>query len=374
MKKRNIRQITAILALIELISGNCFMDTAHAVDTKIYYVINEDGKVEKIDNYDVILHHQKTEIEDGDIITPFNEKNNYSRQYGGDQVAFERSFNSLIKDPVIWRILQDYIPEDTFESKEFAMEFYRKYFTEFSRSSCGHVAVCNKIFSFFDGREEEFEKVFGYPMYTIDENNVINYNYEYLIFDFANYSFKSLGKLDEIKHMFDKTVAGMELRRYEYTQEYLDKPILDHDLTKEEVELINKINDHHHELEKKYKKATDKDISLALPLNKNLGNLKKFLKEHRIDATIAVDENYFRTYQKGDIIASENFTVYKENNDKEIYSQSDNVGPHYMYVVDVEGNRVVVSTWGEKYYFVDAEADWVTKVKIRLKYKGRAGY
>ncbi len=372
MKKRNLKKITAILAAMEILLGPSFTNHAKAMDIKYYYVINENGKLEKIDNFDVIRNHQKTIVEDGEDISIFNDKNGYSRQYGGDQNAFERSFKSLIADPIIWRMMQEYFPEEDFISHDVAMDFYREYFRELTLSGCGYVAVANKVFEAFKNKEEDFEKIFGYPMYIIKEGNVIDFNYEYFILDFANYSLASLGRITKVKTMFDKTLAGIDLRRYQYSDEYKERPKINHNLTMEEVELIRKVNDKYHELNDRYKKATDTEVDISLPLNPNLGNLKKFLDEHGIDASISLVTNINGGYKSGDIIASEKFSIQKEK-DGEVYAQYDDVGAHYMYVVEATGEKIIVSSWGEKYIFDDNNAEWIDRFDIKIKYKSLRG-
>ena len=66
------------------------------------------------------------------------------------------------------------------------------------------------------------------------------------------------------------------------------------------------------------------------------------------------------------------FNKNKEN-DEEIYSQSDDVGAHYMYVVNTSDEKIIVSSWGEKYVFDDNNADWVTSINVKINYKDMRG-
>lgn len=48
------------------------------------------------------------------------------------------------------------------------------YFSRLNSSGCSYVALANTLFMQYEGRPEEFERVFGFPMY--DENGDLNYN------------------------------------------------------------------------------------------------------------------------------------------------------------------------------------------------------
>ena len=83
------------------------------------------------------------------------------------------------------------------------------------------------MFQEFDGKEKEFEETFGYPMYTIDEEGAIHYNYYVFILEFFNFSVlypnHSSKKINAIRSMFDKTLAYLELERYKNSDEYVNK-------------------------------------------------------------------------------------------------------------------------------------------------------
>jgi hypothetical protein len=44
-----------------------------------------------------------------------------------------------------------------------------------------------------------------------------------------------------------------------------------------------------------------------------------------------------------------------------------------MYVVEATGEKIIVSSWGEKYIFDDNNAEWVDRFDIKIKYKSLRG-
>lgn len=86
-------------------------------------------------------------------------------EYGGDQGAPAASKGEDRRR--LTEIIQRYYPNLT--SKEQIADFFEKLNDE----GCGYVAVVNTLFDQYIGREEEFEKTFGFPMYRDGE---LNYN------------------------------------------------------------------------------------------------------------------------------------------------------------------------------------------------------
>ena len=121
-------------------------------------------------------------------ISPFDEENLEFDQYGGNHCKFLDNFDELIKDPIIWAEMQKYFPVESFASEEEAMEFYRQYFSTVASTGCGYTGMSNLVFKQYIGREEEFEKKFGYPMYTVkEETGEVDFNYEYVNLEYFNY-------------------------------------------------------------------------------------------------------------------------------------------------------------------------------------------
>ena len=119
----------------------------------------------------------KVKDSNGKNLNIFGEYNLDSRQFGGDQSVLAKSYkNKYVND-----ILNKYFPGATQEDKI-------SYLFGARNSACGNVAISNLVFKKFEGKEENFYKTFGYPMYEIkydSETNglAIDYNYEPLIMD-----------------------------------------------------------------------------------------------------------------------------------------------------------------------------------------------
>lgn len=367
MKKRNLRKIAFMLLLVQALS-NLPATEAHAANERQYYRINEEGKLEIVDDFNILLNHHTTTVEDGEKISIFNEKNLSSRQYGGDQRTFERNYKNLIKDPYIWNEMQKCFPVEEFESEQAAMDFYHQYFKAITASGCGYVAIANKVFKHFEGKEKEFEKIFGYPMYKVDEEGKLDFNYEYFVLEFFNFSSLypdySQEKKDEFKAMFAKTIADIEYQRYIYSEEYRNRPLLNHNLTMDEVQEIIRIRDKERELYQKSEKAIDESKTLGIPVDIRFGHIVEFLKTHGIQSKLVLQKNNLQLEQ-GDILASEKFTLYKEE-DGEKYSISSDIEPHCVSVVSTDGGQTIVSSWGEKYVFDDQGADWTVEVDLKI--------
>lgn len=92
--------------------------------------------------------------------------------YGGDQ----GNMNQVYKwDPIrCWELL-DYLRE--YYPKMSIFKAFG-YFSHLNNVGCGYVALANSIFLEYEGRPDEFERVFGYPMF-----NHGDLNYDRLILD-----------------------------------------------------------------------------------------------------------------------------------------------------------------------------------------------
>ncbi len=81
--------------------------------------------------------------------------------YGGNQSNPKSHADELAN------IVRRYYPDFTDKEVE-------DYLNKLEDEGCGYVAMINTIFDQFDGKEDEFEETFGFPMY--DENGDLNYN------------------------------------------------------------------------------------------------------------------------------------------------------------------------------------------------------
>jgi hypothetical protein len=95
-----------------------------------------------------------------------------SGTYGGNQGSPAKNWKEVKS------IVLKYFPDWTDKR-------IKEYLNELNSEGCGYVALCNTIFARYYGREEEFEKTFGFPMYKDGD-----LNFDAMIVDFysANYA------------------------------------------------------------------------------------------------------------------------------------------------------------------------------------------
>lgn len=92
--------------------------------------------------------------------------------YGGDQGNMDRTYKW---DPIrCWELLRDL--REYYPHMSIFDAFH--YFSHLNRVGCGYVALANTLFVAYEGRPEDFERTFGYPMY-----NHGDLNYDRLILD-----------------------------------------------------------------------------------------------------------------------------------------------------------------------------------------------
>lgn len=82
-------------------------------------------------------------------------------KYGGDQGSPSHNREQMEE------IVRRYHPK-------WSKERINKHLEKLESEGCGYVALVNTIYLIYAGREEEFEKTFGFPMY--DEKGNLNYN------------------------------------------------------------------------------------------------------------------------------------------------------------------------------------------------------
>ena len=224
MQKKKIRKMALVLALSRILAGSMVTMAKANSNRRSYYVLDSNGSVVVVNDIDAITSFGRTIVDDYDSVSIFNKNNTYSKQYGADQSALYGEFSTIINNPYIWNSLQKCFPEEEFPSHEVAMLFYKLYFSTIKRCGCGYAIIADSVFNFLKGKEKEFEETFGYPMYTIDSDGAIDFNYEYFILEFFNYSVLypnySEEKKEKIKNMYAKTLAEYELKMFLKSDEY----------------------------------------------------------------------------------------------------------------------------------------------------------
>lgn len=118
----------------------------------------------------------------GNPLNIYGDYNCLTRQYGGDQGVFNYSYmkRMLLRDEAVVKIINERFDKCTEE------ELYN-YFDSVAKTGCGYVAMTNWVFKNFEGKEDDFNNTFGYPMYNLqlcdDDEFIVDYNYEPMIFD-----------------------------------------------------------------------------------------------------------------------------------------------------------------------------------------------
>jgi len=147
---------------------------------------NEDGTLIKFDfTYDGNGNITSGTC-NGQSIDIFGNYNLASEQYGGSQMSFTYNAGELLQDGVVLGMLKECFPDAS-------MEDYQLYLNKITNVGCGYVAQVNTLFKAYEGREQEFLNTFGYPMYTVDSNGSINFNYEYVVIDYVNSTYGNSG-------------------------------------------------------------------------------------------------------------------------------------------------------------------------------------
>ena len=377
MKKQGVRNIAVMLALVNLLSVT--PKDAKANDGHVHYILDKNGKPKMVDDINILLNHGKTFINGWEQISAFNHDNIYSEQFGANQNVFYENFPELIKEVLIWAEMQKYFPVSRFPSYEYAMDFYNFYFKKIAASGCGYATLVDRVFQEYEGKEKEFEKTFGFPMYTINEDNSINFNYEVMIlklFNFAalypNYNEAAIKRIME---MNERVLYNRELTRYMATEEYKirrktwaevrEMPI------EEQLEYIDKIQKRDEKEEQLRQKAENgKYFTLSFGMNSenDYCYFEEFMKSFGVPTTVSLRPVENRDYHPGEIILGYKYDLYKEADGKK-YSMQDDITSHTVYVVKNEDGKVTVSTWGSSYYFDDNGATWVYKLETDIKVK-----
>lgn len=185
---------------------------------------------------------------------------------------------------------------------DFSDEEIEKYLEKLESEGCGYIALTNTLFKQYVGREDEFEKTFGFPMY--DKNGDLNY--DALVTDFYsstdNHNEKSFlwWKWDDVDESEDKSDiqgSGTTREKREYRWE-------------------------------------------------------KYLKEHNVDVDVKnVDitiDNYNKVSSKGDIVVGVSPVILYDCDGNEVYNEE---GGHAMTVTGVTDDGMYkVSSWGKEYY------------------------
>ena len=216
--------------------------------------------------------------------------------YGGNQGSPMWEFGFWSEKKELYDIVRKYYPDMTDQE-------IKDYLKKLNNEGCGYVAMINTIFAYYEGREEEFEKDFGFPMYHDGD-----LNYDKLLVDF-----------------------------YAMT------------------------DNHHADSEGKDYIATDEDKSATVGAGTNFQvleyRMQKYLEEKNAGITLEQTlygpneitvENYMEYAEKGQVVIAFYYGNL-QNEDGSVAQYID--GGHGMTVTGVTSDgRFIVSSWGKKYY------------------------
>ena len=382
MKNKRVRNLVIMASLIKLLSTEAIgeVESIESTAKNVYFILDKNGNVKEVYDTKIVDFLGKTYVDDDNILI-FDDDNANSFQYGGSQIDFYEYYNLLIKDPYIWKEMQKCFPIESFSSHTEAMDFYELYLKKLGKHGCGYVAITDRVFHAFEGKEKEFEEIFGVPMYKISEDKSIDFNYELFTIKFFNYSILYPNYNEErkelIKKMFTKSLARRELDRFIISNDYdnIDRKAwktLHGDEQLEFIYKIQRLDEEYYTLLEKWEKANNLDVAISLS-DDNLGHIKEFLESYGIEADIDVNYTY-EDIEPGDIIGSSNSVLYKENKYGEKYVIKDDIKNHGVYVVSVENGKIIVSSWGEKYIYdgVDTENIVVISIDMNVKRKTKS--
>lgn len=225
-------------------------------------------------------------------------------QYGGNQGSPAGEDDEIRKD-ILYDIIHENIPE-------FDRSNLDSYLKKLNSEGCGYVAFTNAILMNFEGSEEEFEQMFGYPMY--DENGELNYDL----------------LLVDLYSSWDNVPVGGDA-----VDEW-------HDYKED--------NDGNQEV---YDYWSDETGSGSNPYNGEY-YLESFMEEHGIQANVETDVKV--DIYNFDNISESGKTAIIYFYDGNLYNEDGSVaqaieGGHAMVVTGVTSDgRFVVSSWGGVYY------------------------
>ncbi len=98
------------------------------------------------------------------------------------------------------------------------------------------------------------------------------------------------------------------------------------------------------------------------------GKEEEFLKKYNINISI-IYHNNVNSYKPNDVISGDDFSLYKIGITEKGYdnlSVYNSVNSHYVYVVDVDNNEIIVSSWGNKFIYKDNDLIKDEKILIRV--------
>lgn len=222
---------------------------------------------------------------------------------------------------------------------------------QINAEGCGYVAIVNNIFTEYEGREDEFERIFGFPMYDKKGNP----NYNYLLVDFYA-STDDQYYLDETKGatslVNDVILSYLDGREGEFRDKYGCDPLLEGGYINPEARQA---------ILDEYQGSSTATLKTGGTTPYSLENrLNHYLNEKGVDYSAecvhgelnGAQIDQYMSEGKNINISVDQFNLYDENGNA-VYTD---VGGHWMTVTGVtDDGRYIVSSWGKRYYLNPSE-------------------
>ncbi|MBR1603402.1 MAG: hypothetical protein IJ667_08180 [Synergistaceae bacterium] len=225
-----------------------------------------------------------------------------------------------------------------------------KLLDQINSEGCGYVAMVNNIFVEYEGRETEFEKTFGFPMY--DKNGIANY--DYLLVDFyANTDDRYY--LDEkmgATALVNDVILQYEGKDNDFRNKYGCAPLLEDGVTIN-PEARQKILDSYQDTSVVTMEMEGTTCSLENRMEHYM-NLKGIEYSSAMcgSSLSSAEINDYLNNGKNVNIAVSDFNLYKENGK----AAANDVGGHWMTITGIaDDGRYIVSSWGNRYYLNPSE-------------------
>ena len=310
----DVKKLSEALAIIKTVYG--IVDKNISTQTKnnkgffenIKDSVREAALVAAINDARRMLEH----LDDRSIYSKAGEG-----QYGGDQGSAR---NASRKEKQ--RLYEIYLKNNP--KKKLTEKQFQTYLERMNSEGCGYVALVNLMMDKYYGREEEFERIFGYPM----RNEKGDYNFNYLLVDLYS-----------------------RMDNYDSNGNYIKNN--DRELFEQGLWLF-------------YDEKNDATGSGSNPEQRKY-YFEQFLKEHGvngkydINANVTVD-NYKQLVESGKKVSiSYGYGMIRKPDGTEQFIN----GGHSMAVTGVtDDGKFVVSSWGEEWILDPNESFTIEDGKV----------
>jgi hypothetical protein len=207
-------------------------------------------------------------------------------------------------------------------------EELKTYLEKLNSEGCGYAAMTNTILQHYEGREEEFEQTFGFPMY---KDGDLNYNTLLVdIYSSTDNHNKGWFGIDKVSKYEDYRV-GEGFWGYD--------------------------------------SMLDNTNNSGVTLSSSEYRIQKYLSDHGVESTVTnytngeiTVENFYEYAAQGDVQLSFNGDLKMVDANGTVW-QRDDVG-HRMTITGVEDGKFVLSSWGEKYYLDPSEVNGTMRFQV----------